>query len=93
MTQEFDEKGWFMVQKAYSQERAHDVTLFIQDPQGRYALTTKHSYPPGVTRANSENERPDEPFESLAKREAQDETGLDVSLKRFVLHVTLDITH
>ena len=93
MTQEFDEKGWFMVQKAYSQDRAHDVTLFIQDPQGRYAITTKHSYPPGVFRANSENERSDESFESLAKREAQNETGFDVSLKRFVLHVTLDITH
>jgi N-acetylglutamate synthase-like GNAT family acetyltransferase/ADP-ribose pyrophosphatase YjhB (NUDIX family) len=93
MTQEFDEKGWFMVQKSAAQERAHDVTLFIQDPQGRYALMSKHSYPPGVFRSPSGGVEPEESFELGAKREAREETGLDIDLKRFVMHVTLDITH
>jgi ADP-ribose pyrophosphatase YjhB (NUDIX family) len=93
MTQEFDEKGWFMVQKSAAHDRASDVTLFIQDSQNRFALMSKHSYPPGVFRSPSGGIEPGEAFEAGAKREAREETGLDVALKRFVMHVTLDITH
>lgn len=93
MTQEFDEKGWFMVQKSAAQDRSHDVTLFIQDPQGRYALMSKHSYPPGVFRSPSGGVHPGEDLETGARREAREETGLDADLKRFTLHITLDITH
>jgi len=93
MTQEFDEKGWFLVQKSISQGRTHDVTLFIRDVGGRFALMSKHSYPPGVFRSPSGGVNPGEPFEKGALREAKEETGLDVELQKFLLHVTLDITH
>ncbi len=93
MTQEFDEKGWFLVQKSSSQNKAHDVTLFVQDPQGRYAITNKHSSPPGVTSSPAPLSRPGESFETAVKKNTLEEMGLDIDLKRFILHVTLDITH
>ncbi len=93
MTQEFQDFGWQLVQKTLSQDRSHDVTLFIQDPQGRFALMSKHSYPPGVFRSPSGGVKPGETCEAGALREAKEETGLDVTLQRFLLHITLDITH
>src|SRR5579859_3705899 len=53
MTQEFDELGWKLVQKSLLQKRFHDVTLLIEGPDKRFALMSKHSYPPGVFRSPS----------------------------------------
>jgi 8-oxo-dGTP pyrophosphatase MutT (NUDIX family)/GNAT superfamily N-acetyltransferase len=92
-TQEFDELGWRMVENSISQRRAHDVTLLIEGPDGRYAMMSKHSYPPGIYRPPSGGIQPGEDFVSVALREAYEETGLNIVLKRFILHITLDITY
>jgi len=54
---------------------------------------SKHSYPPGVFRSPSGGVENGESFESGAKREAREETGLAIDIKRFIMHVSLDITH
>lgn len=93
MTQEFDQAGWNLVQKSVQQKRAHDVTLLIEGPDGRFALMSKHSYPPGIFRSPSGGVKPGEDLVTGALREAKEETGLEVALKRFLLDITLDISH
>ena len=93
MTQEFDEPGWKLVQRSLSQKRTHDVTMLIQGPDERFALMSKHSYPPGIFRSPSGGVNPGEDLVAGAVREAKEETGLNIDLKRFLLHITLDISH
>ncbi len=93
MTQEFGDLGWNLVQKTLSTKRAHDVTLFIEGHDRRFALMAKHSYPPGLFRSPSGGLHPGEDFIAGALREGREETGLKIRLDKFVLHVTLDITH
>jgi len=92
MTQDFGDLGWNLVQKTVSQRRTHDVTLFIGGADNRFALMAKHSYPPGLFRSPS-GLHPGEDVISGALREAREETGLSLLMKKFVLHITLDITH
>ncbi len=93
MTQEFDELGWKLVQKSLLQKRFHDVTLLIEGPDKRFALMSKHSYPPGVFRSPSGGVEPGEDLADGAMREALEETGLPVDLRRFIHHITLDIVY
>ena len=93
MTQEFDELGWKLVQKSLLQKRFHDVTLLIEGPDKRFALMSKHSYPPGVFRSPSGGVEPGEDLATGALREALEETGLPIDLRRFIHHITLDIVY
>lgn len=93
MTQDFGDLGWNMVQKTLAQRRSHDSTLFIEGPDHRFALMAKHSYPPGLFRSASGGVQIGEDLVAGALREAREETGLEIQLKRFLLHITLDITH
>jgi ADP-ribose pyrophosphatase YjhB (NUDIX family) len=73
--------------------RAHDVTLIIRDPkEGRIALIRKPSYPPGVFRPPSGGVEPGEAFEEGARREAREETGLEVRWERYLLRVDARFT-
>ncbi|HEY5038337.1 MAG TPA: GNAT family N-acetyltransferase, partial [bacterium] len=56
-------------------------------------LMSKHNYPPGVFRSPSGGVNPGEDLVAGALREAKEETGLTINLKRFLLHITLDISH
>jgi ADP-ribose pyrophosphatase YjhB (NUDIX family)/N-acetylglutamate synthase-like GNAT family acetyltransferase len=93
MTQEFDELGWKLVQKSLLQKRFHDVTLLIEGPDQRFALMSKHSYPPGVFRSPSGGVEPGEDLAAGALREAREETGLKIDLRRFIHQITLDIVY
>lgn len=70
--------------------RAHDVTCFILDGEGRVAVIRKHFHPPGVWRAPSGGVRRDEDLEEGIRREMREETGLDICLLRYVLRI--DVT-
>lgn len=80
-----------LVQRSVERERWHDVTVFIRY-QGKYAVIEKHGYSKsGVYRAPSGGAQPSESLVDAAKREAREETGLEIELERFVLesHVIL----
>jgi hypothetical protein len=84
--EEFD-----LVKRTAKQGRYHDVTIFIRY-QGKYAVIEKHAYAKsGILRAPSGGAKPSELLADAAKREAWEETGLEIELERFILesHVRL----
>ena len=72
-------------------DRVHDITFFIEH-DGRFALITKPSFPPGVWRAPSGGLHPGEDLEAGAKREALEETGLAIALERYLLRIDARFT-
>jgi len=75
-----------LVRSSQKHGRAHDITLFIFRGE-RLALIRKPIHPPGVFRAPSGGLNPGEPFEVGAKREAQEETGLEIEIERYLLRM------
>ena len=65
--------------------RTHDVTLFILDPGGRLALIRKPQFAADVWRPPGGGIQPGEEFVSGAVREAFEETGLHVELRRYLV--------
>jgi 8-oxo-dGTP diphosphatase len=65
--------------------RRHDVTLFILDPGERLALIRKPQFDPGVWRPPGGGIQPKEDFTAGAVREALEETGLRVELRRYLI--------
>jgi len=81
-----------LVQKTIQKDRFHDVTLLIEGLDGRFALMSKHNYPPGIFRSPSGGVEPGEDIAAGALREAREETGLNIHLKKFIAHISLTIT-
>jgi 8-oxo-dGTP pyrophosphatase MutT (NUDIX family) len=71
--------------------RAHDVTFFIFN-NDHLALIRKPMFRPPIYRAPSGGLKPNESFEEGAKREALEETGLEVELERYILRVHVRFT-
>lgn len=69
----------------YDPLRAHDVTLFILDPAERLALIRKPHFGEGVWRPPGGGIHPGEDFAAGARREALEETGLHVELRRYLV--------
>lgn len=67
-------------------QRAHDVTLCIQRDSD-IALIRKPGYPEGAFRLPSGGVHPEESFLDGARREALEETGLDVKVDQYPLRV------
>ena len=65
--------------------RTHDVTLFILDPSQRIALIRKPQFTDGVWRPPGGGIKPGEDFVVGAVREAFEETGLRVELRRYLV--------
>jgi ADP-ribose pyrophosphatase YjhB (NUDIX family) len=65
--------------------RTHDVTLFILDPQRRLALIRKPHFAEDVWRPPGGGIHPEEDFVAGAVREALEETGLHVELRRYLV--------
>ena len=80
------------VRRSQKHGRAHDVTLFIFS-EGRLVVIRKPMYPPGAYRAPSGGIEPGEPFEQGAIREAREETGLVVSLDKYILRARVKFSH
>lgn len=68
----------------YDPTRVHDVTLFIFNGD-RLALIRKHMFPPDVWRPPGGGVKPGEDFVEAVRREAFEETGLDVELERYLV--------
>ncbi len=69
----------------YNPSRRHDVTLFILDPADRIALIRKPAFTEGVWRPPGGGIKPGEDFATGAVREAFEETGLAVTLERYLV--------
>ncbi len=78
-----------MLQGSKKHDRNHDITVFIfKDYSYReFAGIAKHMFPTGAYRAPSGGAEPGENLEEGALREAKEETGLDIELDRFILHI------
>lgn len=70
--------------------RTHDVTLFILDPAQQIAFIRKPHFADGVWRPPGGGVKPSEDFVAGAVREALEETGLHVVLRRYL--VVSDVT-
>ena len=83
-----------MLRGSQKDGRNHDVTMFIfRDREYReFAAIAKHMFPPGAWRAPSGAAHPGEDLEAGAVREAREETGLDIRLDRFILHIDAAFT-
>jgi ADP-ribose pyrophosphatase YjhB (NUDIX family) len=69
----------------HNPRRRHDVTLFILDPRRRIALIRKPQFDAGVWRPPGGGVHPGEDFVAAAVREALEETGLRVELRRYLV--------
>jgi ADP-ribose pyrophosphatase YjhB (NUDIX family) len=69
----------------YDPMRTHDVTLFVLDPRRRIALIRKPHFPPGIWRPPGGGIKRGEGFVAGAVREALEETGLRVELRRYLV--------
>jgi len=71
--------------------RNSDVTLFIFK-NSKVIVIAKPWYPKGLYRAPSGGVKPDEDLELCAKREAYEETGAKIKLKRYILRIYVTFT-
>lgn len=69
----------------YNPNRFHDVTLFILDPSERLALIHKPHFAHDVWRPPGGGVKPGEDPTEAAVREALEETGLHVELRRYLV--------
>jgi len=77
----------------YNPTRTHDVTLFILDPDERIALIRKPHFAAGIWRPPGGGIKPAENFVLGAEREALEETGLTVSLERYLVATHASFVH
>jgi ADP-ribose pyrophosphatase YjhB (NUDIX family) len=75
-----------IVRNSQKDGRAHDITLFIFN-DGKLLFNAKHFYPEGLFRAPSGGVNRDETIELGAKREAYEETGVEIELKRYLARI------
>jgi ADP-ribose pyrophosphatase YjhB (NUDIX family) len=68
----------------YNPKRTHDVTLFILNGE-RLALIRKPQFEEGVWRPPGGGIKPGETLEDGVRREAVEETGLEVELRRYLV--------
>jgi len=80
---EISEGEWSIA--TYNPARRHDVTLFILGPGERLALIRKPHFAEDVWRPPGGGVRPGEDFLAGAVREALEETGLRVELRRYLV--------
>ncbi len=73
--------------------RRGEVVLAIRRPDGQVLLHTKSFYPLGIYRLPSGGVHPGEAVLAGAMREAKEETGLDVTVERFIGVVEYEFRH
>ncbi len=81
-----DQQAFDLLKWSMRHGRAHDVTLFISKGD-KIAVIRKPSYPLDVYRPPSGGVERGEDFEAGARREAYEETGLEIQLHRYLLKV------
>jgi ADP-ribose pyrophosphatase YjhB (NUDIX family) len=83
---EISERERDLIRGSRRDERSHDITLFIRRGE-EFAVIAKPGYPRDGWRAPGGALKPAEELEAGAKREALEETGLEVELERYLLRI------
>ena len=78
----------FLHRELVRSRRAAEVAFFIRRPNGKYLLQTKSFYPEGSYRIPTGGIKKREDLTEAVYREAEEETSLKLSIKRFlgILH-------
>ncbi len=76
-----------------SPNRRGEVVLAIRRPDGQTLLHTKRFYPQGIYRLPSGGVHPDESVVSGVIRETKEETGLNVTVDRFLGTIEYEFRH
>ena len=76
----------------YDPQRTHDVTLFILNGD-QLALIRKAPFPPGVWRPPGGGVKPNEAFVDAVLREALEETGLRIEIRRYLVEARARFVH
>ena len=80
-----------MLKQSMTDGRNSDATLFIFKGD-QVIVIAKPWYPEGLYRAPSGGIKPDENLELSAKREAYEETGVEIELTRYILRIYVTFT-
>lgn len=80
-----------MLKESMRDGRNSDVTLFIFKDK-KVIVIAKPWYPEGLYRAPSGGIKPDEDMERSAKREAYEETGVEIRLEKYLLKIHVTFT-
>ncbi len=80
-----------MLKESMKDGRNSDVTLFIFKDK-KIIVIAKPWYPEGLYRAPSGGIKPGEDMELSAKREAYEETGVEIELRKYVLRINVTFT-
>lgn len=89
---EMREDEFKLLKDSMKDGRSHDVTLFILIDD-KAVVIQKPIHPPGVYRAPSGGVSPGESIEEGARREALEETGLEIELERYLLRAKPTFIH
>ncbi len=77
----------------YNPRRRHDVTLFILGADAQIALIRKPHFAAGIWRPPGGGIKPGENFVAGATREALEETGLSVTVERYLVDASARFSH
>jgi hypothetical protein len=88
---EIGDKELAFVRASQKHGRAHDITFFIFN-NDHLALIRKPMFRRPIFRAPSGGLSPGESFEEGARREALEETGLEIELERYLLRIHVRFT-
>jgi 8-oxo-dGTP pyrophosphatase MutT (NUDIX family) len=80
-----------MLKESMQDGRDSDVTLFIFK-EDKLIVIAKPWYPQGMYRAPSGGIKPGEDLELTAKREAYEETGVEIELVKYLLRIDVTFT-
>ena len=80
-----------MLKGSMADGRNSDATLFVFKDD-KVVVIAKHWYPEGLYRAPSGGIKPGEDPELSAKREAYEETGLQIELEKYILRIQVTFT-
>ena len=79
--------GWWV---RASHKRYGEVVLLILRPNGNLLLHSKDFYPAGAMRVPSGTVKENEPLLEAVRREAHEETGLELAIERFLAVVEFE---
>ena len=86
LRQELREWEMDLIERVCGDSRFHDVTVFIGH-EDALALVHKPSDPPGAFWAPAGGIEPGETLDEGVRREAKEETGLDIEVERYLLRL------